>query len=116
MKCRFPVADIDGITIAVLPCQQNGGRLGLLLHPAPDEAHTLPRQLYYVSWSFLMPTGSGYGAKRLADIGRDAHNLRFRGKPVTAKWRDVYIAAHPPTFFRDSFLTSRLRPSGSLGR
>ena len=34
---------------------------------------------------------------RLACLGGDDDNLRFRGKPVAATWREIYIAAHPPT-------------------
>lgn len=98
MKCRLPVAEVDGVTVAVLPCQEDSGLLGLLLHPAPNEYIQGPSsQLYYVSWSFSKSTGSEYGGKRLACLGSDAHNLQFRGKPVDVTWHTIYIAAHPPT-------------------
>ena len=96
MKCHFPVAEIDGVTIAVLPCEEGGERLGLLLHPAPD-VKFVKTALYYVSWAFRKPTGSGYGLKRLACLGSDDDNLRFRGKIVSTTWCDIYIAARPPT-------------------
>ena len=100
MKCHFPVAEVGGVTIAVLPCQFDGERLGLLLHPPPDDQTQGPsRKLYYVSWAFRLPAGSGYDSDlmRLACLGGDDDNLRFHGNPVAATWRDIYIAAHPPT-------------------
>ena len=98
MKCHLPVAEVNEVTIAVLPCQFNGERLGLLLHPPPNDQTRGPsRKLYYVSWPFREPTGSECEAKRLACLGSDDDNLRFRGKPVAAIWREIYIAAHPPT-------------------
>ena len=98
MKCRFPVAEVDGVIIAVLPCEWNHERLGLLLHPAPNnQTHGPSGELYYVSWSFPLQTEPGNDLLRLACLGGDIHNLRFRGKHVAVKWRDIYIAAHPPT-------------------
>ena len=83
MKCHFPVAEVDGVTIAVLPCTLNGERLGLLLHPAPnDKTQDSSRQLYYVAWSFRKRHETNYVAWRLARLGGDTHNLCFRGKPV----------------------------------
>ena len=98
MKCRFPVVQVDGVTIAILPCRRDGEHLGLLLHPGPkDPIQGLSRQVYYVSWLFSKPTGSDYWSTRLASLGNDMHNLRFRGKPVNPSWQDMYIAARPPT-------------------
>ena len=98
MKCRFPVAHVNGVTIAVLPCQDNGEYIGLLLHPGPnDNAQAPSRKLYYVSWSFSLSTRSEYWSGRLAFLGSDIDNLRFRGRAVTATWQDIHIAAHPPT-------------------
>ena len=101
MKCHLPVAQVNGVTIAVLSCQMNSERLGLLLHPAQvqnDQTQGPSRQFYYVSWSFgSMRIGVGHGTLRLACLGDDDDNLRFRGQHVTATWCDIYIAAHPPT-------------------
>ena len=98
MKCRFPVFHVDEVTIAVLPCQHKGERVGLLLHPGPKEQTQGPsRQLYYVSWPFRKPTVSRYEYRRLACLGSDIRSVCFRRNIVTATWQDVYIAAHPPT-------------------
>ena len=85
MKCHFPVAEVSGITIAVLPCQERTERLGLLLHPAPkDDTSDPSRQLYYLSWSFRQLAGSGYRPMRLACLGRNTDGLRFRGRAIDA--------------------------------
>ena len=98
MKCRFRIAEVDGITIAVLPCQENANRLGLLLHSGPsDDARVPYRQVYYISWEFRNSTVSRNEALRLACLGSDEDNLCFRGKPVVATWRDIYVIAHPST-------------------
>ena len=92
MKCRFPVTEVDGITIAVLPCQENADRLGLLLHPASnDRTQSSSRQLYHVSWSFRERTGSGYDLFRLACLGGDVDNLRKLASipaPYSRRFRD----------------------------
>ena len=94
MKCRFPVADVGGITIAVLLCEKNHRHLGLLLHPSGDEELQDPaRRLYYVSWVFK--STSLYRIYRFAELGDDLYNLRFRGKTFTAEWHDIYICPSP---------------------
>ena len=94
-KCRFPIAEVDGITIAVLLCQAEAEHLGLLLHPAPDNEILDPsHKLYYVSWAFCQQNGHGYES-RVAFLGGDLHDLRFRGQRVTATWREIYIITHP---------------------
>lgn len=98
MKCRFEVAVVNGVPLAILPCQKEDEFLGLLLHPSPnDQIHGSSSQIYYVSWPFRLPNVSGYRAFRVACLGRDAHNLQFRGESVAATWRDIYIMAHPQT-------------------
>ena len=101
MKCRLPVAEVDGVTIAVLPCQMDDEYLGLLLHQPPSEETQIPsRQLYYISWTFRDPQVSEYLILRQACLGGDFNNLQFRGKPVTPTWCDIYIAIHPATIGR----------------
>ena len=98
MKCRFPVAEVDGITIAVLPCKENDKCLGLLLHPAlSDGTQHTSRRLYYVSWPFRERTGSGYKLSRLTYLVGKYPHLRFRRQSIAATWCDIYIAAHPLT-------------------
>ena len=100
MKCRFPVAEVDGIIIAVLLCETPEQHLGLLLHPAPDtEALDQTRETYCVSWAF-QEGEFAHTIRRVACLGGDLYDLRFRGKPVVASWRDIYIMAHPHTTSR----------------
>lgn len=95
VRCRFPLAEVEGITIAVLLCQSADQHYGLLLHPAQDEELQDPsRRTYYVSWSFKSSTV--ILPYRIAELGNDLYNLRFRGKPVVATWRDINICASPP--------------------
>lgn len=97
MKCRFPVAEIDGITIAVLLCETTHQHLGLLLHPAQAGAfqtHDPARQAYYVSWAFSKGSRQ-YWQCRLAYLGRDLHSLCFHDKRFKATWRDIYILSEP---------------------
>ena len=113
MKCRFPVAKVDEITIAVLPCQKDDEYLGLFLHPAPkDNAQASSRQLYYTSWSFHDSTGSRYELLRLVSLGSDVQHLCFRDKPIVTTWKDIYIMAHPPMTGRreSAHLLQRFHP------
>ena len=96
MKCRFPVAQVNGITIAVLLVETNNQHLGMILHPAPENELQDPiRKMYYIAWPFR--TDRMYLNCRLALLGGDLYDLRFRGKPVNATWRDIYIHASPRT-------------------
>ena len=98
MRCRLPVAGVDGITIAILLCQTFKQHLGLLLHPAPANQVMDPsRSLYYASWAFSKANANTSSAKRVACLGDDLYNLQFRGKPVNATWRIIYIITHSPT-------------------
>ena len=94
MKCRFPVAEVDGITIAVLLVETAKQHLGLILHPASGTEIQDPcRKTYYTMWSFQKDRS--FRSCRVACLGGDLYNLRFRGKPVNAKWSDIYIHAGP---------------------
>ena len=95
MKCRFPIAEVDQFTIAVLLCEapSSSNHIGLLLHPArvEDEIQDLTRRTYYVGYAFhSSPEICCY--VRLAELGGDLYHLRFRGKTFRAEWRDIYIA------------------------
>ena len=102
MKCRFPIAEVDGITIAVLLCETTTTHLGLLLHPAPANQILDPsRNLYYASWAFYnVNENTCSWAKRVIFLGGDLYNLRFRGKPIDARWREICIVTRPPMTMR----------------
>ena len=95
MKCRFPVGEVDQVTIAVLFCETPFEHVGLILHPCGgNEVQDPLRPLYRVGWEFtednlLSDSMSRY--VRLVLLGNDYHNLRFRGKTFHASWRDIYI-------------------------
>ena len=93
MKCRFPIAEVDQFTIAVLLCETTTDHVGLLLYPAvDDEVQDPSRKMYYIGHGFETSSQS-FRYVRLAHLGRDLYNLRFRGKTFRAEWRDIYIAA-----------------------
>ena len=93
MRCRFPVAEVDGVTIAVLLSQTDKDHLGLLLHPAEDDELQDPTdKVYYTGWALKTgPHSQRYC--RVARLGNDLYNLRFRGKTFKAEWRDIVIHA-----------------------
>ncbi|KAH9935222.1 HET-domain-containing protein [Epithele typhae] len=96
MKCHFPVAEVDGITIMVLLVETDDKHLGMILHPAKaDEVQDPSQQLFYVTWAFK--TTESYSNCRLAELGGDLYNLNFRGKDIKPVWRDIYIHAGPRT-------------------
>ena len=96
IKCRFPVAEVDGITIVVLLCETNNQHLGLLLHPAGDnDLYDPTRKLYYVSRAFLCEETQSFHLFRFAYLGGDLYNLRYRGKTLKPSWRDIYISPAP---------------------
>ena len=95
MKCRFPVAEVDGITIAILLAETFKEHLGLILHPAANHELQDPSlNLYCVGWLFEVNSQTNRFC-RLAYLGNDLYNLRFRGKTYQARWRDLYIHASP---------------------
>ena len=97
LKCHLPVAEVDEFTIAVLLVETRKEHLGLILHPTQedDKLQDPSRKLYYVGWPFK--TEDSYYNCRLALLGTDLYNLQFRGKPVNATWRDIYIYHYPDT-------------------
>ena len=98
LKCRFPMADVEGMSVAVLLSQSGYSSenpavyFGLLLAQAPNNMFQDPvRKTYFVSWMF----DNGASSFRLADLGNDLYNLKLRGKTFKATWRDVYIRTSP---------------------
>lgn len=99
MKCRLPIAEIDGITIAVLSAISRRTYIGLILHPAENtelQLHDTVPRTYFVSWAFESDTTCHL--YRLAHLGGDPNNLFFRGKPIQATWRSIYIRDIPRHF------------------
>ncbi|PIL33593.1 hypothetical protein GSI_04216 [Ganoderma sinense ZZ0214-1] len=109
LKCRFPIIESDRLTVAVLLCDNSREHIGLFLHPSNDSLRDPSRRRYNIGHGFR--NASNYvGFARLVSLGNDFYNLRLRGKPVTAQWRDVFIADSPPPTKTDvaSTLCSRL--------
>ena len=105
MKCRFPVADLEGgYAVAVLFCYNSKGHIGLLLHPSnftpPDPS---PRR-YNVGYYYRCVDDTE-GIGRLAFLGSNIHTLAFKGKPITTTWRDIYIAEGLPPALDDNGLS-----------
>ncbi|KAM5543037.1 hypothetical protein V8D89_003421 [Ganoderma adspersum] len=100
LQCRFPVIDSDGLTIAVLLCDNGREHIGLLLHPSPDPVQDPFRRKYRSGYCFRLPSG-GIGFARLLFLGNDFYNLRINGKTVTAEWRDILVGDSSPPFTRD---------------
>ncbi|KAH9935205.1 HET-domain-containing protein [Epithele typhae] len=88
MKCRFPIAEVDEITIMVLLVETLDQHLGIILHPGEEE-------VFNVSWGFKADSAAVYSLIRLAQLGGDLYNLKFRGSIIKPVWRDIYIRAWP---------------------
>ena len=100
MKCRFPVAEVDGITIAILLAETFKEHLGLILHPAANHELQDPSlNLYCVGWLFEVNSQTNRFC-RLAYLGNDLYNLRFRGKTLAPTWREIYICDGSRVFDR----------------
>ncbi len=91
LECRFPIIEGDGVAIAVLLCETHEAHVGLLLHPSPPNVLDPTRKRYHTGYGFSKDGGVAFF--RLVYLGDDWHNLRFMGKPVTAEWRDIFIAS-----------------------
>ncbi|KAH9915175.1 HET-domain-containing protein [Epithele typhae] len=97
MKCRFPVFEVQGITVAMLMADDNQEHFGLLLHPTNDNLTDPSSVCYSVGWGFDMPDG-GVSFVRRVHLGKDWYNLSFLGEPVKPEWRDIYIADSFPEY------------------
>ncbi|PIL36835.1 hypothetical protein GSI_00525 [Ganoderma sinense ZZ0214-1] len=95
-KCRFPIFEACGVTVAVLLCEVPLGYIGLILRRDPS-GRDPTRQRYHASCLYKDTTSSwGSFTARLCFLGTDVHNLLFDGKPVRPEWRTIYIVAKPP--------------------
>ena len=100
VECHFPIIEADGLTVAVLLCDDNREHIGLLLHPSNVRLQDPSRKKYHVGLGFRTPSG-GVAFARLISLGNDFYNLRVLGKTVTAEWRDIFIADSPPPIMKD---------------
>ena len=93
MKCRFPIAKIDDFTIAVLLCETTSEHVGLILHPSNEtDVQDVTRKAYYIGREITISDTSVFRRyTRLVYLGNDWYNLTFRGKPIRAEWKNIYI-------------------------
>ncbi|KAI1791141.1 HET-domain-containing protein [Ganoderma leucocontextum] len=102
-KCRFPIIESDGFTIAVLLCDTGHEHIGLILYPSNDPVQDPSRKKYHVGYGFQ--THAGRFFRRLISLGNNFYNLNMRlnGKleTVTAEWRDIFIVDSPPPIKKD---------------
>ena len=94
VKCRFPVADLgERYVLVVLLCNTDQNHLGLLLHESNDVIQDPTKKRYVPGYIF-----GEYNAlpklARFTPLGGDLHNLKFNGKSLKPKWRDIYISNH----------------------
>ncbi|KAM5540545.1 hypothetical protein V8D89_005774 [Ganoderma adspersum] len=110
LKCRFPIIESEGLTVAVLLCDNGREHLGLLLHPSKTYVQDPSRKQYYIGRCFMTPSKPGYVTfahpsyvtfARLISLGSDLYNLTLNGKIVTARWRNVFIADSPRAITKD---------------
>ena len=77
------------------------------MHPSTDRVQDPSRPKYYTGHGVRrQPRSPSAKAPprelaRLVSLGSDYWNLRLNGKPVTAEWRDVFIAEGPPPSRKD---------------
>lgn len=90
VECRFPVFQVDDVTVAILLCDDRRSHIGLILHRSPVNIQAPTRALYRAGYMFTADDGRRF-TFRLAALGVDYNNIRFRGKPVTVEWRDICI-------------------------
>ncbi|KAI0740644.1 heterokaryon incompatibility protein-domain-containing protein [Earliella scabrosa] len=89
LACRFPIIEVDGMTIAVLLCELLGSHLGLLLHPSPNPIQDPRRRMYRTAYTFQL--GDDRVDSRLINLGNDYYNIWINGQRRTAQWRDICI-------------------------
>ncbi|EJF60426.1 HET-domain-containing protein [Dichomitus squalens LYAD-421 SS1] len=108
IKLRLPVFEADGVTVAVLLCEDyDDNHLGLFISPGPPRSDpTRPR--YYAGCQYRIGQASGAYIARLVSLGDDLNNLQFNGKPVEATWRTIYVVPSPPDGESSSATTAQL--------
>ncbi|KAH9937846.1 HET-domain-containing protein [Epithele typhae] len=90
MKCRFPVFEVKGVTVAMLMTDNAREHFGLLLNPTNDNLTDPSRVRYSVGWGFDL-SDNRRSFVRLVHMGKDWYNLSFLGEPVKPVWRDIHI-------------------------
>ncbi|KAH9936836.1 HET-domain-containing protein [Epithele typhae] len=102
MKCRLPVAEVDGMAIAVLLVEtRQQHHIGLFLNPSHDnERFDLEEPMYYATNAIVNAQSGACIQYRIAHLGDDLYNLHFLGHRVHARWRDIFIHAVPSGKFR----------------
>ncbi|KAM5543082.1 hypothetical protein V8D89_003466 [Ganoderma adspersum] len=103
LECRFPIIESDGLTVAVLLCDNSREHIGLLLHPSKNSIQDPTRKKYYSGCCNKLPFG-GVSFARLVSLGDDLYNLKLNGETVTAEWRDIFIADSPQAIMKDVLL------------
>lgn len=105
LKCRFPIIESEGLTVAVLLCDTGREHLGLLLHPSKPAIQDPSRNQYHCGCCFMMPYILRFKFARLISLGSDFYNLMLNGKIVKAEWRDIFIADSSHALTKDVVLT-----------
>ncbi|PIL27031.1 hypothetical protein GSI_10170 [Ganoderma sinense ZZ0214-1] len=98
--CRLPVFEADGVTVAVLLCENlSHEQIGLLIHHDRDDYDPI-RPMHFIGAAFNNVDDAEQEvlmSYRLVTLGDDLYNLQFNGKPVRARWRTMYIQAERQT-------------------
>ncbi len=95
IECRFPIFEIDGVTVAILLCECSKSHIGLFLHPSPERLQDRTRKMYRVGFGFTTSNGKRR-TYRIMALGADYGSIHFRGRPVaTVGWRDICIQHDP---------------------
>ncbi len=97
VKLRLPIHEADGITIAVILCQDRGRHCGLFLRRDRHGKDPM-RPRYIIGCIYTQPDKGSHSpfVARMADLGDDLYNHTFNGKPVKASWRTIYLVPTPP--------------------
>ena len=95
VKLRLPVFESDGVTVAVLLCEDGESHFGLILQ-RDSEGKDLTRRRYYAGCAYATSKSKTRQVARMADLGDNLYDLRFNGKRVEARWRTIFIVPSPP--------------------